>query len=278
MKIRKILVVLLSFIFVFNLFAKENLSENAENILNDVLEFRFNLRSYESSDECIAQFEPYTSQLYKKTSFQQIDEEEKLIIENMICVAKFNCLYEKDMKSPELKTMMMAQYEKIIAFNEKNPLENRNRWYNVTAYDVINSTMQFLPQSSAIKYGLEEKDVYDEMMKKYPDFSYLFINTGLWYMFAPAIGGGSDVKAMDYFKNAINKAQTNYEKYYANLYYSQLLFDKKKTDEAAKYLQNAENLLPGKRYIKFIKLLNENGYSVYYYTSNKEKVDKKLGL
>lgn len=276
---KKILFAIFALFFSVNfIFAKENLSEKEQNFINQVLDFRFNLRSFETVEECIKNADDYISNLAKNDDYINADEEFKLTIDNLVSVAKFNVIYEKDMKSPVLKELMMAQYEKVIAYNEKTNVDNRNKWYIVTSYDVINSTMQFLPQSNAIKYGLEEKDVYDAMMKKYPDFSYLFINTGLWYMFAPAIGGGSDVKAMDYFQNAINKATTNYEKYYANLYYSQLLFDKKKYDEAAKYLQNAENLLPGKRYIKFIKLLNENGYSVYYYTSNKEKVDKKLGI
>lgn len=275
---KKILFTIFALFFSVNfIFAKENLSEKEQNFINQVLDFRFNLRSFETVEECIKNADDYIKSLAKNDDYINADEEFKLTIDNLVSVAKFNVIYEKDMNSPVLKELMMAQYEKVIAYNEKTNIDYRNKWYIVTAYDVINSTMQFLPQSNAIKYGLEEKDVYDAMMKKYPDFSYLFINTGLWYMFAPAIGGGSDVKAMDFFQNAINKATTNYEKYYANLYYSQLLFDKKKYDDAKKYLDAADKLLPGKRYIKFIKLLNENGYSVYYYTNNKEKVDKKLG-
>lgn len=274
---KKILFTIFALFFSVNfIFAKENLSEKEQNFINKVLDFRFNLRSFETVEECIKNADDYIKSLAKNDDYINADEEFKLTIDNLVSVAKFNVIYEKDMNSPVLKELMMAQYEKVIAYNEKTNVDYRNKWYIVTAYDVINSTMQFLPQSNAIKYGLEEKDVYDAMMKKYPDFSYLFINTGLWYMFAPAIGGGSDVKAMDFFQNAINKATTNYEKYYANLYYSQLLFDKKKYDDAKKYLDAADKLLPGKRYIKFIKLLNENGYSVYYYTNNKEKVDKKL--
>lgn len=274
---KKILFTIFALFFSVNfIFAKENLSEKEQNFINQVLDFRFNLRSFETVEECIKNADDYIKSLAKNDDYINADEEFKLTIDNLVSVAKFNVIYEKDMNSPVLKELMMAQYEKVIAYNEKTNVDYRNKWYIVTAYDVINSTMQFLPQSNAIKYGLEEKDVYDAMMKKYPDFSYLFINTGLWYMFAPAIGGGSDVKAMDFFQNAINKATTNYEKYYANLYYSQLLFDKKKYDDAKKYLDAADKLLPGKRYIKFIKLLNENGYSVYYYTNNKEKVDKKL--
>lgn len=264
-------------LFSSNLFSTE-FSEAEEQYIAEILEKRMTLRTYDNSDQCIQAAKSFIKENDENPLYKNGSQEFQLTVENLLKTALYNCLYEKDMKDPALKTLMTAQYEKILDYDEKNPAENRNRWYNVSSSDIINSTMQFLPQNQAIRLGLAEKDLYDSMMKIYPDFSYLFINSGLWYMFAPAIGGGSDVKAMDFFQKAIDTAKYSYEKYYASIYYSQLLFEKNKKSESKELLSKAEEVLPGKRYIKLINLLNDNGYSVFYYTNNREKVDKKLGL
>lgn len=274
---KSIYVILFSLLISLPAFSK-TFTSNEENYIFSVLDKRLSLRSYDTIEECIESITAFENESYKSDVYMTADEEYKLTIENLVKTAKYNCLYEKNMKDPALKNLMMDQYEKILSYNENHPMERRNPWYNVTSADIINSTMQFLPQSQAIKLGLEEKDMYDYMMEKYPDFSYLFINSGLWYMFAPAIGGGSDTKAMEYFQKALDSCKSKYEEYYASIYYSQLLFDKKKKDSSKELLNRADKVLPGKRYIKLINLLNDNGYSIFYYTSNREKVDKKLGL
>lgn len=268
---------LIFLLFINNIFPKENLSDKENSYINNILDFRLQLRTYNNIDECLVNLEKYQNEIYKSSDYKNFDEETKLIIDNLLTVAKFNCIYENNIHDNQLKPLILNQFEKIIEYNEQVTLENRNKWYNVTAYDVINTSLQFLPTKDAIIYGLEEKDSYNFMMKKYPDFSYLFINSGLWYMFAPAFGGGSDEKALNYFRNAIYSASSNYESYYANIYMSQLLFERKMYEESEKFLNKADLIIPGNKYIKFIKKLNDNGYSLYYYTNNKEKVDKKLG-
>ncbi|MCR5187785.1 MAG: hypothetical protein K6C97_02530 [Treponema sp.] len=274
---KKSLILIILIFISFNAYTL-NFNADEESLIYKVLDQRLGLRHFDTVDECISKAFEIEASAYKDPIYNEASEEFKLTIENLLKTARYNCIYEKDMKSPELKTLMLQQYEKILAYNKDNPMENRNPWYNVTSADIINSTMQFLPQSQAIKLGLEEKEMYDSMMMKYPDFSYLFINSGLWYMFAPAIGGGSDTKAMEYFQHALDTTKSDYEEYYAAIYYSQLLFDKKKNAKSQELLNRADKLLPGKRYIKLINLLNDNGYSVFYYTNNREKVDKKLGL
>lgn len=268
---------LISLLFINNIFPKGNLSDKENSYINNILDFRLQLRTYNNIDECLVNLEKYQNEIYKSSDYKKFDEETILIIDNLLIVAKFNCIYENNIHDNQLKPLILNQFEKIIEYNKQVTLENRNKWYNVTAYDVINTSLQFLPTKDAIVYGLEEKDSYNFMMKKYPDFSYLFINSGLWYVFAPAFGGGSDEKALNYFRNAIYSASSNYESYYANIYMSQLLFERKIYEESEKFLNKADLIIPGNKYIEFIKKLNDNDYSLYYYTNNKEKVDKKLG-
>ena len=277
MKQKSLYTLLISLLLLFPAFSTD-FSPAEENLISEILDFRFNLRTFDSADACLDQFPSYEKSVYESETYKNASEEFSITVQNLLKTAKYNCLYEKNLKDPQLKDLMVGQYEKILAYNKNVDAQNRNKWYNVTSADIINSTMQFLPQSQAIKLGLEEKSIYDSMMETYPDFSYLFINSGLWYMFAPAIGGGSDQKALGFFQTALENAHSNYEKYYAAIYYSQLLFEKNKKDQCNALLAQAENLLPGKRYVKLIKLLNENDYSVFYYTNNREKVDKKLGL
>lgn len=274
----KIILIIAVLINGISLYGQNSLSQSELEIFDKIQNIRLEARKFDSGMSA-AKFIENNYENYKKSDeYKNMSAEMKITVDNLYINAHYNCLYEADPVNPVLKTMMVSQYEEIAAFRDKNPKKTFNKYFYVSAGDLINSTMQFLPQAQAIKLGLQEKDDYDKLIKSYTDFSFGYINTALWYYFAPSIGGGSTKKAKEYFALAVQNASNNFEKYYSAIYFSQICYEEKDIAGCKEYLEKAENVLPQTRYITFIKMLNEKGYSLLYYTNNRDKVEKKLGL
>jgi hypothetical protein len=99
-----------------------------------------------------------------------------------------------------------------------------------------------------------------------------------WFFHAPAIGGGSKKKAQELFQVALKNASGKGETFYTNLLYSQFLLDQNDKKNASAYLSKAESIQPDSKKIVSVKKLNDNGFTLFYYMLNTEKVEKKLGL
>ena len=56
------------------------------------------------------------------------------------------------------------------------------------------------------------------------------------------------------------------------------MYDQKDKKAATEYLNKAYALQPDSQKVAFLKLLNENDFTLFYYTLNRAKVEKKLGL
>ncbi len=266
-------VILLS---ILPLFAKESMSDFENQLLEKTLQQELLTRSCDSNESAIQMLDDYILEIESPEIQNQLSDEVRLIIENLLVLSKYTYLYNIDMNSESAKELIMNQYEKVVEWNESHT-DDLNKWYVVSYGDLINSCMRFLPQTQAIKLGLQEKKDYDALVEKYPEMSVACMNSALWYYFAPGIGGGSQKKAGELFNQAYSCASNDYEKYYSAVYLSQYYFNTDKT-KCSEYLQAAENVLPGTSYINFIKMLNSKGYSVLDYSNNREKIDKKLGL
>ena len=67
---------------------------------------------------------------------------------------KFYIMYEQDMNNPELKSIVMPQYEKNKVWFEKNKNNSPNKWFYLTMGDIITSCMQFMALPTAMAEGL----------------------------------------------------------------------------------------------------------------------------
>ena len=255
-----------------------DLSDSETAVIHKVLDARLQTRLYSDVDDAINFMKSYRQSIENDAAYKACGEEAKLVVQNMIAIEQYSYMYQKDMKSAELKPFILAQYEKIDEHKNKYDGKTLSPWFYYSSGDVINSSMQFIPQSTAIKLGLKEKDEYDNAVKANPKISFGYINKGLWYYFAPGIGGGSKTVGRDDFQKAVENAACDYEKFYARIYYSQALYDEGKKSECAALLSECESILPKNVYTPFIKKLNDNGYSLLDYVTNREKIDKKLGL
>ncbi len=246
------------------------------NLIHRVLDARLQTRLCDSPDQAIAAMDSFRSSLEKEGLLNNSNTEANLIIDNMIALERYNYMYEKNMAGPDLKPFILAQYDKINNFKDSCDDSNFSHWFVLSSGDIINSSMQFLSQATAIKQGLREKEEYDLVVKENPKMAFALINSALWYYFAPAIGGGSRTIAKSYFQRALDCSACDYESYYSRVYLSQVLYDEDDKAQAKKLLDQCDEILPGTNYIAFIRYLNDNNFSLMYYINNRDKVEKKL--
>lgn len=251
-------------------------SDYEKNIIDQIQEFRFSSRKLDSAEEAVSALSDFRKTFLTEEVRSQLGKEAEITADNFLVLEQYNYMYEKEPKSAELEPFIKAQYDKIDKWNQSNSQKNANPYYILSSGDLINSTMQFLPQGKAISLGIQEKKNYDNVVAEYPKLALGLINAALWYYFAPAIGGGSTTKAGQYFSRAVECAACNYEKYYACVYYSQFLFENGDMKACEKYLSMAEDLIPNGRWTNLIRRMNKLSYSVLDYSNNREKIDKKL--
>ena len=253
-----------------------SLSQTENDYIEKILSFRLSLRTCASADEAIEKIHEFESA--EKGAMRALGEEARLVAENMLRTAEYNCEYEKDVKSPALEPILRPAFTKITSYNAAHSEESLSAIYIISSADVINSMMQFLPQSEAIRLGMQEKKSYAAVLEKNPAMTLALIDSAFWYYFAPAVVGGSKKKAQVFFEDALKYASNDYEKFYAAIYLSQFHFEQKDEKSAKLYLSQAEKVLPGTRYIKFIEKINSLGFSLYDFNNNssREKVNKKL--
>ena len=248
--------------------------ENA--LIQKIFDFRLRLRTLDTEDECIEKIIEYRNSL--SDEMKTFSEEAQITCTNMLSTAQYNCEYAKDMKSPNMEKILHPQYEKIIQFTRANEGTDLNPWFILTSADVLNSMMQFLPQSESIKIGLQEKKDYADVIKKNQTMSFAYTLSGWWYYYAPAIGGGSKKLSKDFFISALKYAKSNYDKFYGNINLAQFYFEEKNTAECEKLMEEAEKILSGTRYVQFLKSINAIGYSLFDYNMNsrRDKINQKL--
>lgn len=244
--------------------------------VQDLLAFRLSLRTYATSDECIAAVRDYRSA--HTDAIAALGEEAQIVALNMLATAEYNCTYEKDMYAPHMESIVRPQYERITAYAAEHAIDEQNPWFTLTAADITNAMMQFLKQKEAIKRGLQEKSDYAAVIEKNPRMAFAHMLSGYWYYYAPAIGGGSKKKARQFFSDALTYAANDYERYYGAINLSQMQFEDKNKAEATRLLDEAEKILPDTRYVAFIRTINALGYSIFDYNMNstREKLDERL--
>ena len=248
--------------------------ENA--LIQKIFDFRLRLRTLDTEDECIEKIIEYRNSL--SDEMKTFSEEAQITCTNMLSTAQYNCEYAKDMKSPNMEKILRPQYEKIIQFTRADKASDPNPWFILTSADILNSMMQFLPQSESIKIGLQEKKDYADVIKKNQTMSFAYTLSGWWYYYAPAIGGGSKKLSKDFFISALKYAKSNYDKFYGNINLAQFYFEEKNTAECEKLMEEAEKILSGTRYVQFLKSINAIGYSLFDYNMNsrRDKINQKL--
>lgn len=259
-------------------FASSGLTDFEAKVMAEITDFRWRLALIDDFEKVATSCDEFSSYINSPEVAPNLSEEILLSANNILTWEKYNALYEINPKNKELEPFLTAQYKKIRAYFKSHKAQEHNKWLYVTAGDILSSSLQYLPLSTAMNEGLTIKKYYDKALENDPDFVFCLINIAQWYFHAPVISGGGKGKAMKAFLAAEKAAETQAELYYAKLFLSQSYFEDGNKEKAAELLSEAENLLSGSRTVKFYRLLNENGYYYFEYPEHREKINAKLGI
>lgn len=259
-------------------FANADLTDFESKIMAETTDFRWRLALLDDFEKVASSCDEFSSYVNSSEVAPNLSEEILLSANNILTWEKYNALYEINPKNKDLEPFLTAQYKKIRSYFKSHKNEEHNKWLYVTAGDILSSSLQYLPLSTAMNEGLTIKKYYDKALESDPDFVFCLINIAQWYFHAPVISGGGKGKAMKAFLNAEKSAKSQAELYYAKQFLSQAFFENGNKEKAAELLLEAENLLPGSRTVKFYRFLNENGYYYFEYPEHREKINAKLGI
>ena len=250
----------------------------SEYTLNSIRDFRnlsMELSSEASPDAAIQKINAFESTFNAALDQNAKDrEQESLIMESLCRLEEFNYRYDDPAGRKQMFKVLGDMVDKNSAFiaKNKNNKEGISKWM----YIVTGDSMACYMSSSIgniLKYGLKNREYYEKAYAIDPNLSYLNLCLAQWYYMAPGISGGSVKKARSYFETALSKASTKGERYYANIFLSQFLFEQKEKDKAASLLSAAQAEYPQSRYVRLIQEQNANGVSLFKYNRQRSQLD-----
>lgn len=257
--------------------AEGGLSSKAADLIDSFFELRMNLsltdwQTEEGTKKISSEIDRFYSENEKE--IRALNEQEQLVLENFVIMEKYNYLYEKPGQAKVQHEILGAQRARLEAFSKSVPDSQLSGYFLCTWADVTSCFMGY-SVSDVLKYGTSIKPLYEKALARSPDFSYALTNLGQWYYFAPGITGGSKKKALGCFEKARAAARTNAQKYFADIFLSQLLFENKEFSRCSELLTEAESFCPGSLYLAQIRSANERGLSLYEYNRKKSALDKE---
>jgi hypothetical protein len=266
---------LLFFSILIHINAKQ-LSSDEIKLINNTLDARLASQCFNTPEESVSSIQAFSKKLKQSENYKTISEECSIILDNMLIQEEYGYIYEKEQKSPLLEPMIVAQYNRVKKYMSDNADAEFSSWFYATAGDVLSSCLQFLPLSTAMKEGMDVKKYYEKAVSLAPDTAMFYLNLAMWHYYAPGIAGGSKKKAQELIRTAETKAVLPYEQFFSLELLSQFMFEADQKDTSSVLLDKASTLNPNSRTIAFVQKLNQHGWSIMYYTMNRDKLDPKL--
>lgn len=250
-------------------------TEYENSLALGVLQIRLESRSQADERSALDWLTQKRAEFFSSIKEGQVCDEAKLSLENLFAVELYHYMWELAPTAKATDKFILEQFDKTVAWNNSHPVDSRNEWYSLSAYEVINTAMPLIKYSKKISFGLEEKNVYDSLIDAKCDKGLLYLNAGLWHAFAPAIGGGRDSKAKEYFLTAAKIGPSGFEKFFGYVYLSQMEFRRGGFDAALPFLAEADKISPGNVYTEFVRRMNRAGCDIFEYANDREGVDAK---
>lgn len=262
---------LLALLSASAVFADEwNQYENS--VIQNILQIRLNSRLYKNYADALNYIQAEHQKFSEDAERNKICDEARITGDNLFVFEEFHYMWEINPEADATNSLILSQLDSVLKWNDSHPAAERNDWYNLSAYDIINSSIPNLKMSKVMKLGLEGKKVYNMMLENGCEKGLLYINLGLWYYFAPAFGGGSKTKAAEYFSKATQTGRSDFERFFGFVYLSQVEFFSGKKNECETSLNAAEKILPGNSFTEFVRHVNVAGFSYIEYTDKRAKI------
>ena len=259
------------------LFAGAEISSYAAQRIDEFMKFRVEISSCPTDKDSLKMLEDFERETNRNLIDKSLDfEQERLIFESFYVMERHHYLYDNESIRPQLCEAMKNQMEK----NEKylsglKGKEKANKWLYVLTGDVTSCYMTF-SLSATLRYGFHVKDLYECALKQDSGLSYALTNLGQWMFYAPKIFGGGKKKAFKCFSNAVKYSRNEGEQFFSDIYLSQFYFDRKEPSLSKEYLEKALAYNKNSKYVAQIRMLNENGWSLFYYNRHRAGIDEDI--
>lgn len=190
-----------------------------------------NLYSYKAKD--INDF--YNNYYSANYNLSDLQKNNSLTYENISYLAESKKLKDDKEKYNYLKNQ--------IDKNE-NYLFSDDIDYLISVSELMSYIVYYCGLSEKISFGGKTKDIYKKVLEKDSNNFFALLGTAIGYMHAPAIAGGSDKKAFEYFNKALNNSNQKYQKYLSYVWLSQYYFKTKDNENYQKYIDMSIEIYP----------------------------------
>lgn len=116
--------------------------------------------------------------------------------------------------------------------------------YLISVSELMSYIVYYCSLPEKISFGGKTKDIYKKVLEKDSNNFFAILGTAVGYMHAPAIAGGSDKKAFEYFNKALNNSNQKYQKYLSYVWLSQYYFKTKDNENYQKYIDMSIEIYP----------------------------------
>lgn len=159
----------------------------------------------------------------------------------------YNLITSKNISSDKEK----FNYLKKAIDENKNYITSKDIDYLISISELMNYIIYYSSLPDKISYGKKSKEIYQNILKIDSSNFFALLGTAIGYMHAPAIAGGSDKKAFEYFNKALDNSKEKYQKYLSYIWLSQYYFKIKDNENYKKYIDMSRSIYQDG------KLLNE---------------------
>lgn len=175
---------------------------------------------------------------------------DNLIYQNIISLAEAKNLTDDKEKYNYLK----KQIEKNGNYLKSENSDNID--YLISVSELMSYIVYYCGLPEKISFGGKTKDIYKKVLEKDSNNFFALLGTAVGYMHAPAIAGGNDKKAFEYFNKALNNSNQKYQKYLSYVWLSQYYFKMKDNENYKKYIDMSIEVYPNGDLLK--EAINRN--------------------
>ena len=183
----------------------------------------------------------------------------------------YNNYYSSNYRIKSIENNNSQTYKNICALIQSKGIENEKEKYNylkeiinqnedyiksddtdylISVSELLNYIVYYCKLPEKISFGSKSKEIYKKILEIDDSNFFALLGTAIGYMHAPAIAGGSNKKAFEYFNKALNNAEERYQKYLSYVWLSQYYFKIKDNENYNKYINMSKAIYPNGKFLE----------------------------
>ena len=183
----------------------------------------------------------------------------------------YNNYYSSSYNIKEIERGSSQTYKNIASFIKSKTIEDEKEKYNylkeaieqnkdyiksddidylISVSELMNYIVYYCKVPEKISFGSKSKEIYKKILEKDDSNFFALLGTAIGYMHAPAIAGGSNKKAFEYFNMALDNAKEKYQEYISYVWLSQYYFKIKDDENYQKFIEMSKKIYPNGELLK----------------------------